>query len=198
MGLIPENEIEQVRSRADIVAVIGERIPLKRAGRNLKANCPFHAEKTPSFMVNPEKQIYHCFGCGEGGDVFRFLMKHDGVAFVEAVEKLADRFGVALTSNREDASEFQKKREIKEQAWKINRLAARFFFKQLKHPQQGLRGREYLARRHLDLKIAEECFLGYAPADGQALTEFLRAQQIPLSPREPAMRERIPKRETRM
>ncbi|MDD2604937.1 MAG: CHC2 zinc finger domain-containing protein, partial [Desulfobacteraceae bacterium] len=95
-GLIPESIIEDVRRAADIVEVISEVVVLKPAGRNLVGLCPFHNEKTPSFTVSPEKQIFHCFGCGQGGNVFAFLMQHQGMSFPEAVRALAERYHIAI------------------------------------------------------------------------------------------------------
>src|SRR5574344_128874 len=95
-GMITERIKEEIRSRVDIVELIGSRITLKKAGSTYKACCPFHQEKTPSFNVNPAKQFYHCFGCGESGDVFKFLMKMDGLTFPDAVKKLADTVGVKV------------------------------------------------------------------------------------------------------
>ncbi|MDD4955869.1 MAG: CHC2 zinc finger domain-containing protein, partial [Candidatus Omnitrophica bacterium] len=89
--MIPQSFIDDIQTRTDIVEVISGYIPLKRAGRNFKANCPFHGEKTASFMISPQKQIFHCFGCGEGGGVIQFLMMHEKMTFVEAVETLAKR-----------------------------------------------------------------------------------------------------------
>ena len=99
-GLIPENILEDILSRMDIVEVISGYMPLKRAGRNFKANCPFHHEKTPSFMVSPDRQIYHCFGCGESGNAFKFLMQYERLEFPEAVETLARKAGVVLPEFR--------------------------------------------------------------------------------------------------
>ena len=96
LGGIPEEIINDVQERCDIVEVVAGYIPLKRAGRNFKAHCPFHHEKTPSFIVSPDKQIYHCFGCGMGGNVFNFLMQYEKLEFPEAVEILAKKVGVAL------------------------------------------------------------------------------------------------------
>src|SRR5690606_30326809 len=96
MGLIPQSFIDELIARADIVEVIGSRVQLKKQGREYKACCPFHNEKTPSFWVSPEKQFYHCFGCGAHGTVIRFLMEHDKLPFVEAVEELAGRLGLEV------------------------------------------------------------------------------------------------------
>src|SRR5512145_3135592 len=104
--MIPEAVIAEILRRTDIVELIGEYLPLKAAGRTHKALCPFHSEKTPSFSVNPERQIFHCFGCGEGGNVFGFIMKREGMSFPEAVRFLAARKGIAVPDfspgNREE------------------------------------------------------------------------------------------------
>src|SRR3989304_2961551 len=97
-----DNQVEEVKSKTDIVSIIGERIELKKAGRNFKAPCPFHGEKTPSFIVSPEIQIYKCFGCGESGDVISFLEKYEGMEFSEALKYLADRGGIKLIGQRFD------------------------------------------------------------------------------------------------
>ena len=101
MALIPPETLELIRSRLDIVELVGEYIPLTRAGRHMKARCPFHQERSPSFIVNPERQTFHCFGCGEGGDAFSFVMKTDGLSFVESAEKLAGRVGVKVEADKE-------------------------------------------------------------------------------------------------
>ena len=96
MGLFPQQFIDDLRMQASILTVVQEYVPLRRAGTSYKGNCPFHNEKTPSFNVNPEKGFFHCFGCGEGGDVFKFMMLHERVGFPEAIETLARRFGVPI------------------------------------------------------------------------------------------------------
>ncbi len=95
------DQVEEVKQKTDIVSLINEYVPLKKAGRNFKANCPFHQEKTPSFIVSPELQIYKCFGCGETGDVFTFLEKQEGMDFAEALRFLADKVGVKITSYKQ-------------------------------------------------------------------------------------------------
>src|SRR3954467_2157950 len=98
-GLIPPHLLEQIRAASDIVDVIGSYLPLKRAGANFVALCPFHKEKTPSFNVNPQRQIFHCFGCHKGGDVFRFLQEYESLSFMEAVRRLADRAKIPLETS---------------------------------------------------------------------------------------------------
>src|SRR3989338_7446586 len=179
MPFIPDQQLEEIRSRADIVQVVGERIPLKRAGHNLKGLCPFHGEKTPSFMVHPEKQIYHCFGCGEGGDVFSFLMKYEGIEFGEAIERLADRYGITLTpiGGQEGAAGALK--QEKDLLYRVNRLALRFFYDTLQGPA-GTKGAAYLEKRGVRGDMIREAYLGYAPAEGRALIAHLREKKAPI------------------
>ncbi len=180
MPFIPDEEIEKVRQASDIVLVIGEKLPLKKAGRLFKALCPFHTEKTPSFIVNPERQIFHCFGCQEGGNVFTFLMKHDGLEFPEIVERLAERFGIVL-SRRASSPEagFQKKSE-RDLFFRINQLAARHFHENLLDPEKGGKGRAYLEERKIRPEIYRRYPLGYALGTGRGLLNLLREKNVPL------------------
>jgi len=166
--MIPQNVIEDIRSRTDIVLLIGSYLDLKKAGRNFKALCPFHGEKTPSFMVNPEKQIYHCFGCGKGGNAFHFLMEYEGVGFIEAVERLAKDAGVDV--NRYAAGGDRK--EKLEPYYRAVEFAARFYAKMLGEAQGAEAARKYLERREIDPEIIEEFVLGFAPSGWDA---FYRA-----------------------
>ena len=100
--MIPQHVIEQVRDRTDVTELVGQYVDLKRAGTNYKGLCPFHQERTPSFIVSPERQTFHCFGCGKGGNVFRFLMEMDGVTFPEAVRALADKVGIQVETHASD------------------------------------------------------------------------------------------------
>lgn len=161
------NEVEEVKAKTDIVGIIGERIELKKAGRNYKANCPFHGEDTPSFMVSPELQIYKCFGCGEGGDVFSFLEKYEGMDFGEALKYLAERAGVKLTS-------FKKTSSDKEIYLEINSLAAKFYnFILLNHPQGKIALKYLLEDRGIKKETIEEFNLGYSPENPLLLNKFL-------------------------
>ena len=141
-GRIPENTLEDILSRVDIVEVISGYIPLKRAGRNFKANCPFHHEKTPSFMVSPDRQIYHCFGCGESGNAFKFLMRHERLEFPEAVELLARKTGVILPEIHDSSNAGA---SISSQLYKINELAALFYEITFTHRQLVRQGSILLA-----------------------------------------------------
>lgn len=165
---MPGNQIEEVKNRTDIVSIIGERIELKKAGRNYKALCPFHGEKTPSFMVSPELQIFKCFGCGEAGDVFAFLEKYEGMEFPEALKYLADRAGIKL--EKLGGGETSEKEKLIE----INTQALRFYnYLLLSHPV-GKKALEYLIDgRGLKKETIEEFKLGFAPENSYALKKFL-------------------------
>ena len=139
-GRIPETILEDILSRIDIVEVISSYLPLKRAGRNFKAPCPFHHEKTPSFLVSPDRQIYHCFGCGESGNAFRFLMRFERMEFPEAVETLAKKVGVLLP---EFQPQDHKAVNIATQLYKINELAMQFYAEALR-TEAGKPAQQYL------------------------------------------------------
>jgi DNA primase len=148
--------IDQVRAASDIVAVISERIPLKRAGRNFRALCPFHQEKSPSFNVNPERQIYHCFGCGAGGNVISFLMEHDKLSFPEALRELADRAGIALPRATGAGAADE------DPIYEANRAAARFFQECLAG-DGGEAARAYVRSRGLRDETVRAFGIGFAP-----------------------------------
>ena len=164
--MIPDSVVEEVRERADLVEVVGEHLSLQRAGKEFKALCPFHNEKTPSFYVVPGKGFYKCFGCGESGDVFSFLMKQLGLSFNEAVEQLAAREGVEIP--REDRRpEDDHLRPFREAV----AFAADFYQRQLRDPEAGRPARQYLEQRGIDEAAAERFMLGYALDDWRALRE---------------------------
>jgi len=162
------DQVAEVKSKTDIVSIIGERIELKKAGRNYKATCPFHGEKTPSFMVSPELQIFKCFGCGEAGDVYSFLEKFEGMEFPEALKYLAERAGVKLIQgNFGQASE-------KEQLIEINTQALKFYNYMLVTHPLGKRALEYLQKdRGLRMDSIKEFQLGYSPESSYSLSSFL-------------------------
>ncbi|MBI4368357.1 MAG: DNA primase [Candidatus Omnitrophica bacterium] len=162
--------IDQVQSLSDIVEVISAYIPLKRAGRNFKANCPFHQEKTPSFMVNPEKQIFHCFGCGAGGDVFSFLMKYEQMSFPEALKQLAERARVTLP---ESSSFSPRERSQIERIYQIYAEASDFYHTHLKHPETGKAPRAYLAKRSFGTAEIDSFRIGFARSDWRTLCDHL-------------------------
>ena len=158
MGLIPQTFIDELIARADIVEVIGLRVPLKKAGREYKACCPFHGEKTPSFWVSPEKQFYHCFGCGAHGTVLRFLMEHDRMAFPEAVEELAQRVGLEVP--REAGNGPGNTKRAEEPLYDLMGRVADFYAESL---ARDARARAYVERRGLDKSTIEHFGIGYAP-----------------------------------
>ncbi len=176
MGLIPDNIIARVLESADIVQLISAYVPLKKAGRNFRANCPFHHEKTPSFMVSPDKQIYHCFGCGEGGNVISFLMKQENIDFPEAVRRLAQRAGIAIPRDEAD----RKINDLRQSIIQVNGLAAQFFQEILKTSMDPAvkQGRDYLKKRGVGIEIVEKFKLGFAPDQWDALLNFLRKKDI--------------------
>ena len=162
------DQIEEVKGKTDIVSLIGEYIEVKKAGRNYKAICPFHSEKTPSFMISPELQIYKCFGCQAGGDAFAFLKEYEGMEFGEALKFLADRAGVKLERiSRTDTSE-------KEKIIEINNLTARFYQYLLFNSSSGKIALDYLLKeRGIKLATIKEFGLGFSPDSPLGLKKFL-------------------------
>ena len=158
MGLIPQTFIDELIARADIVEVIGSRVTLKKAGREYKACCPFHNEKSASFWVSPEKQFYHCFGCGAHGTVLRFLMEHDHMPFPEAVEELATRLGLDVPHEGGNAPTGQ--RRVDEPLYDVMDRVSRFYIETL---AKDARAKAYVAKRGLDKETVEKFGIGYAP-----------------------------------
>jgi DNA primase len=157
LGRIPQHFIDELIARADIVEVIGTRVQLKKAGREYKACCPFHNEKTPSFWVSPDKQFYHCFGCGKHGTVLGFLMDHDHLAFPEAVEELATRLGLEVPH---EGGADNAPRRADEPLYELMKAVTRFYSEAL---EREPRAREYVARRGLTGETLERFQIGYAP-----------------------------------
>lgn len=160
--------IEEIKSKLDVVRVISDYIQLRKAGVNFKAPCPFHSEKTPSFLVNPERQRWHCFGCGEDGDIFTFVEKIEGVDFVEAKKQLAKKAGVVL--RHEDEGADRDRRRLLE----ANRWAARYYHEVLLKTRQAETARAYVRKRRLTDETVEDWVLGYAPDSWDSLLNFLR------------------------
>ena len=158
---IPQETIERVRTQADIVQVIGEYLTLKKAGGNFRALCPFHQEKTPSFMVSPSKQIFHCFGCGAGGNVFVFLMRQEGFTFPEAVRFLADRVGIRIKEERLAPGEG----ELRERLIELHEFARRFYHKCLLKSPAAAHAREYLEKRQFSGDATKQFSIGFAPSE---------------------------------
>ena len=160
--MIPPETIEQIAAANDIVEVIGAYFPLKRAGANFKALCPFHQEKTPSFHVNPQRQTFHCFGCGVGGSVFRFVMEYEHVDFPAAVRKLAARVGVPIVEERASGVDDQL-HEARRTLLKLHAEAAEWFHENLLKKEFAEPARDYLKKRGIDRQVAKNWQLGFAP-----------------------------------
>ena len=168
----PEELIEEIRQKNDIVDVISGYVGLQKKGGNYVCCCPFHSEKTPSFSVNRNRQIYKCFGCGEGGNVVTFVMKYENCTFPEAIKQLADKAGVALPEM--EYSEEAKRRETRRQRLlEVNKEAAKFYFYQLRTPH-GAKAKEYLDKRQLSEEVRKNFGLGYAPVRGEELLAYLK------------------------
>ncbi len=175
MGTIPSETIEQIAAANDIVEVIGSYFPLKRAGANFKALCPFHQEKTPSFTVSPSRQTFHCFGCGVGGSVFRFVMDYEHVDFPSAVRKLAARCGITIVEKRGAADE-ERQYETRRTLLKLHAEAAEWFHENLVKREVGESARKYLKQRGITAEIAKRWQLGYAPDEWDAFGSWARAR----------------------
>ena len=171
-----EDVIEEVRSRNDIVDVISGYVKLQRKGSSYFGLCPFHNEKSPSFSVSPAKQMYYCFGCGAGGNVFTFIMEYENFTFPEALKFLADRAGIALPE-QEYTEEARKQRDKKSAILEVNKIAAKYFYYQLRIPQ-GAKAMEYLKNRKLSDEIMKRFGLGYAGPYSDALYRYLKKQGI--------------------
>lgn len=175
MGRISEEAIQEIRNRTDIVEVVSSYLPLKRSGGNHQGLCPFHQEKSPSFNVNEPRQIFHCFGCGVGGNVFSFLMRMEGLSFPEAVKRLGERVGIEVEETPDSPAEIRR-RELSEQLLKINEAACSFYHRILLEDPGGAPGRRYLRQRGYEGETVRSFRLGFAPERWEALTEHLRGE----------------------
>jgi DNA primase len=160
---------DRVKQQADIVRVVGEYVRLKKSGQNFTGLCPFHSEKTPSFAVHPVKQIYHCFGCGAGGDVFKFVMEMDKTTFPESVRAVAEKCGIAIPRARERTPEERRENQQRTSLVELHREAATFFVQQLNATQEGRAAKAYLLDRGLDSEAMARFGIGFAPSGGEAL-----------------------------
>lgn len=174
---ISEQKIEEIRTAANIVDIISESVQLRKRGKNFLGLCPFHSEKTPSFTVSEEKQIYHCFGCHAGGNVFKFLMEYEKISFVESVQQLAEKFGIQLEVEENVNSEFQNEQEI---LYDINTEAAKYFSNNLLNDSEGQIARDYFQKRNIKIQIMRAFGLGYALNGWENLVNFLHQKKIDL------------------
>lgn len=199
-GRFADELLDEIRSKSDIVAVIGEYVPLKKRGNNFLGLCPFHQEKTPSFTVTPDKQMFYCFGCQTGGNVFSFLMKREGLSFGEAVEHLAARAGVVLPERErrragggpgtgagtEAGGGEEKRREERDLLYRIMDFASRYYHKALLESPEAEKARLYLRRRGIRPESVESFRLGYSPRSWDSLLKALRAKDVGEAPLEKA------------
>ena len=178
-AMIPEEKIQEVQNASDLLEIISESVVLKKTGKNYQGLCPFHSEKTPSFSVNPSRQIFYCFGCGTGGNVFSFLMKKEGMSFPEAVRDLAKRYGVHIPKGHV-SPEQQERMTERDQLFTVNRLAKEFYQARLGGPEGEL-ARNYLKKRQLTQETIDKFELGYAPDGWNHLEGFFRKRRVPIS-----------------
>ena len=165
---------DRVKQQADIVRVVGEYVRLKKSGQNFTGLCPFHSEKTPSFAVHPVKQIYHCFGCGVGGDVFKFVMEMEKITFPEAIRVVAEKCGIAVPRARERTPEERKENQQRTSLVELHREAAAFFAQQLNGTPEGRAAKAYLLDRGLDSEAVARFGIGFAPSGGEALLRAMK------------------------
>lgn len=175
---ISENKIEEIRAAANIVDIISEFVPIKKRGKNYQGLCPFHNEKTPSFSVSDEKQIFYCFGCHAGGNVYKFLMNYEKISFVEAVQDVAKRVGISLDLNDEASSEKQSEQET---LYDVNTVVAKYFSDNLLIKKEGEVAQNYFHNRKIKLQTMRTFGLGYAFPSRDALVDYLKDRKIDLN-----------------
>jgi DNA primase len=175
MGQISRETVERIIDENDIVEVIGSYFPLKRAGARYVALCPFHTERTPSFGVNPQRQIFHCFGCGAGGDVIRFVMQYENLPFPDAAKKLAERAGIHLLEEAFDPKE-EASRKMRRELQAINRKAAEWYHRLLLRSPEAHAAREYLKGRGFGIEVAKRWMFGYAPESPAPLIDWAKSE----------------------
>lgn len=176
-GSIPRSFIDDLLARSDIVQVISQRVPLKKAGATYKACCPFHSEKTPSFNVNPQKQFYHCFGCGASGDALKFLTEYDGLSFVEAVETLAAMNGMQVPREKLTSKQAEKQQKTRD-LYDVTHAVTKFYRQQLKSHPDAETAKAYLKQRGLTAEIAKTFVIGFAPPGWDSLVSGLKADKL--------------------
>ena len=175
-GRISQSTLDQIRAASDIIEVIGGYFPLKRAGGNYVALCPFHNEKSPSFNVNPQRQIYHCFGCNAGGDVFKFLQEYEHLEFIEAVRRLAERAGIVFEFEQNPKAE--RTRRQRDQLLHVHAELAKRWHDVLMNENIGLMARDYLKLRGITRGAAEAFQLGFAPESWDDTVNWAQVQNF--------------------
>ena len=176
---IPEETINRIKNAANIVDIISDSVALKKSGLNYLGLCPFHTEKTPSFTVSPDKQIFYCFGCHTGGNVFSFIMQHEGLAFPEAVRALGKKYGIEIPDERMTPGQKRHYSE-REKLFRVNELAMSFFRESFHKGATGQRAKAYLVGRGMTQKIIDEHQLGYAPNRWDGLLRYMGQKRVPL------------------
>ncbi|ACB84797.1 DNA primase [Natranaerobius thermophilus] len=171
---IPQEIIERIQAEADLVEIASRYVNLKKQGKYYWGLCPFHSEKTPSFHISPEKQLYYCFGCQAGGNVFKFLESIEQLNFVEVCQKLGEELGIELPADSQDSQELSQEMQEREIIKKANKYAANFFRYVLMNTETGKSGRKYLADRKIDKQTMADFFIGYAPDNWTGLSDFLK------------------------
>jgi len=179
-NFIPEEKIEEIKNAADIVEVVSDYVLLKKTGKNYSGLCPFHAEKDASFTVSPVKQIFHCFGCNTGGNVFNFLIRHDGVSFPEAVRLLARRYGIDLPV-RKMSQAMREQISEREKLLAINRMAMEYYHWNLLHDSYGKQAMAYLKKRGMEPSIIDRFKVGYARDSWDGLRNYLQNKRVPMN-----------------
>lgn len=172
---IPENIIEEIRQQTDLLELVGEYLNLERRGKNMIGLCPFHSEKTPSFTVSPEKQLFHCFGCGASGNAFSFIMQMDNLTFPEAARLLAGRSGIKIPENKGYSSAEE---DLKTRIFKLNQMAAKFYAYHLNNSNVGEKALQYLYQRGITPQAIEEFMVGCAPAEWSGFFSFAREKGV--------------------
>ncbi|SDT96204.1 DNA primase [Desulfobacula phenolica] len=174
---IPEEKISDILNTSDIVDVISESVILKKSGRNFFGLCPFHSEKTPSFSVNPSKQIFHCFGCSAGGNVLSFIMKYHGITFPEAAKMLARKYNIIIETKEIDPVT-RNELKLKESLFRLNKAVMGFYFDELKQSKQGENARIYLEKRGISKDIIQQFKLGFSPDNWESIVNLLKKRKI--------------------
>ncbi|HEX7653509.1 MAG TPA: DNA primase, partial [Verrucomicrobiae bacterium] len=177
-GFLSPDTRERIRAASDIVDIIGGYLPLKKAGANFVALCPFHKEKSPSFNVNPHKQIFHCFGCGKGGDVFKFVQEYENIGFMDAIRRLADRARIPLEFDQNPAA--QESRHLKDQLLEIHEQLTQRWQNCLTNEAAGQLGRDYLAKRGVTSEGIQLFRIGAAPEAWDDTVNWARSKNFPL------------------